>query len=58
MLNLRGGAMRAEVGMTSLLDRMVRGDMIATYCIMSGKDKVDPRTFFDLAEEGSGPRTR
>ena len=44
--------------MTSLLDKRVRGDMIATYCIMTGKDKVDPRTFFDMAEEGAGPRTR
>ena len=32
--------------------------MIATYRIMTGKDKVDPRTFFDMAEEGAGPRTR
>ena len=32
--------------------------MIATYRIMSGKDKVDPRTFFDMAEEGTRPRTR
>ena len=48
----------AEVGMTSLLDKRVRGDMIATYRIMTGKGKVDPRTFFDKAEEGAGPRTR
>ena len=25
---------------------------------MSGKDKVDPRIFFNLAAEGEGPRTR
>ena len=30
--------------------------MIETYKIMSGKDRVDPRIFFDLA--GDGPRTR
>ena len=48
----------AEVGMTSLLDRRVRGDMIATYRIMTGKDKVDPRTFYDMAEEGTWPKTR
>ena len=59
--NLRGRSYEdrmSEVGMTSLLDRRVRGDMIATYRIMTGKDKVDPRAFFDMAEEGAGPRTR
>jgi ribonuclease P/MRP protein subunit RPP40 len=59
--NLRGrtyGDRLVEVGMTSLEDRRVRGDMIATYKIMSGKDKVDPRIFFNLAAEGAGPRTR
>ena len=59
--NLRGRSYEdrmAEVGMTSLLDKRVRGEMIATYRIMTGKDKVDPRTFFDMAEEGAGPRTR
>jgi ribonuclease P/MRP protein subunit RPP40 len=48
----------AEAGMTSLEDRRVRGDMITTYKIMSGKDKVDPGIFFNLAAEGAGPRTR
>ena len=37
--------------MTSLADRRVRGDMIATYKIMTGKDKIDPGLFFDLARE-------
>ena len=43
--NLQGRtyeARLAEVGMTSLEDRRVRGDMITTYRIMTGKDKVDP----------------
>ena len=44
----------AVVGVTSLSDR--REDMTATYRIMSGKDKLDPRTFFDMAEEGKEPR--
>ena len=44
--------------MTSLADRRARGDMIATYKIMSGKDKVDPRIFCDLAGEDPGPRMR
>ena len=59
--NLRGRSYEdrmAEVGMTSLLDKRVRGNMIATYRIMTGKDMVDPRTFFDMAEEWAGPRTR
>ena len=47
-----------KVGMASLADRRVRGDMIATYQIMTGKDKIDPGLFFDLAAEGPGPRTR
>jgi hypothetical protein len=36
----------------------VRGDMLATYKIMAGKDRVDPKIFFDLAGEGPGLRTR
>ena len=59
--NLRGRtyeALLGEVGMTSLADRRVRGDMIATYKIMTGKDKIDPGLFFDQAAEGPGPRTR
>ena len=59
--NLRGRtyeARLAELGMTTLSDRRVRGDMIATYKIMSGKDKVEPGVFFDLVAEGAGPRTR
>ena len=40
------------------MDRRVRGDMIATYKIMAGKDRVDPKIFFDLAGEGPGLRTR
>ena len=52
--NLRGRSYEdrmAEVGMTSLLDKRVRGEMIATHRIMTGKDKADPRTFFDMAED-------
>ena len=57
--NLRGRTYEArleEVGMTSLEDRRVRGDMIPTYRIMTGKDKVDPGHFFDLVADGSGSR--
>ena len=59
--NIRGRTYEArltELDMTTLADRRVRGDMIATYKIMSGKDKVDPGLFFDLVADGVGPRTR
>ena len=59
--NLRGrtyGDRLVEVGMTSLEDRRVRGDMIATYKIMSGKDKVDLGMVFNLVAEGAGSSTR
>ena len=37
-----------EVGLTSLEDRMVRGNMITTFRIMTGKHKVDPGQFMVL----------
>ena len=37
--------------MMSLVDRRLRGDMIATYKVMSGKDKVDPGVLFTLPGE-------
>ena len=43
--NLRGRSYEdrlEEAGMTSLIDRRIRGDMIATYKIMTGKDNVEP----------------
>ena len=46
----------AEAGMLSLGDRRMRGDMIATYKIMTGKDKVEPGVFFGLAGDGPGTR--
>ena len=48
----------AELDMTTLADRRERGDMITTYKIMSGKEKVEPGVFFDMMTEGAGPRTR
>jgi hypothetical protein len=39
-------------------DKRVRGDMITTYRIMTGKDKVDPGLFFDMVADDEGLRTR
>ena len=47
-----------EVGMISLSARRTRGDMIATYKIMTGKKEINPGLFFELVREGGGPRTR
>ena len=34
--------------LTSLWDKRVMEDMLTTYRIMTGKDRVNPRQFFDL----------
>ena len=59
--NLRGrnyNAKLEEVSMLSLEERRVRGDIIATYKIISGKDKFEPGLLFEMGGEGQGPRTR
>ena len=48
----------AEVGMTTLEDRRARGDMIATYKVLSRKDRVEPSLLFRLPEDGTGLQTR
>ena len=40
-----------EAGLTTLVDRRLRGDMIATYKIMAGKDKIEPSVLFTLPDE-------
>ena len=40
-----------ELGMTTLQRRRERGDMIQTWRIMNGKDRVDPSKWFRLQED-------
>ena len=43
-----------EVGLTSLEDRRVRGNMTTTFRIMTGKHKVDPGQFMLLCGSHNG----
>ena len=38
-----------RLGLTKLVERRIRGDMIETYKIISGKERVDPSGFFKMA---------
>ena len=52
--NLRGRTYEerlAELGMVTLETRRLRGDMLQTYRIMSGKDLVEPETWFQLSNQ-------
>ena len=40
-----------EVGLTTLEERRVRGDMIQTFRILNGIDQVEPCTWFTMANE-------
>ena len=44
----------AILKMRTLEDRRIRGDMIETYKILTGKCKVSPETWFCLAKEKDG----
>ena len=44
--------------LTTLEERRVRGDMIETYKIITGKEKVDPGKFFTMAQTRGGPTAR
>ena len=48
----------AFLGLTTLEDRRVRGDMIETYKILSGKEDVNPDTFFQMAQIRGDPALR
>ena len=38
-----------KLGLTKLVERRKRGDIIETYKINTGKEKMDPNYFFKLA---------
>ena len=40
-----------EVGLTTLVERRRRGDMITMYSVTSGKEKVDSNLWFDTANQ-------
>ena len=44
----------AALGLRTLHDRRVRGDLIETYKILTGKSDVNPATWFNLAKERDG----
>ena len=41
-----------EVGLTTLEARRERGDMIETWKILTGKENVNPASWFQMASEG------
>ena len=44
------------LGLTTLKRRRIRGDLIETYKILSGKENVDSETFFQLTESSQHTR--
>ena len=40
-----------KLKLTTLVERRFRGDMIETYKIVTGKERIDPSTFFTFARE-------
>ena len=47
-----------KLNLTTLEERRVRGDMIETYKIISGKENINPDKFFQLRPDWEGPRAR
>ena len=45
-----------RLGLTTLEDRRVRGDMIETYKIITGKEDIDPSKFFTMAPVRGDPQ--
>ena len=47
-----------KLNLTTLEERRVRGDMIETYKIISGKENINSDKFFQLRPDREGPRAR
>jgi len=45
-----------KIGITSLKDRRLRGDMIEVYKLLTGKEQIDYKQFFRLADNHYGVR--
>ena len=48
----------AKLGLTTLHDRRIRGDLIETYKMLQGLSQVDHSTWFNIMARSSGPQTR
>ena len=44
-----------RLGLTTLVERRHRGDMIETYKILTGREKIDPTSYFRVANERGDP---
>ena len=47
-----------RLGLTTLEERRVRGDMIQTYKFISGKEDIDPSVFFEMAAPRPGANNK
>ena len=55
--NLKGMAYEdrlRDVGLTSLVERRISGDMITIFGVMSGRDRVDSTMWFDMSTQREG----
>ena len=47
-----------RLGLTTLEERRIRGDMIQTYKILSKKEDIDPSVFFQMAPQRPGANSK